>query len=268
MRSQAGMMDMIELQQDVLSVPARTLVPLLKGLRSADPNSQRALELLPDWDFRLLADSVPAALYVSWERTLKKKVWKLYLSEAAERIFDERSLKKMIDLLLAPDAHFGADPIEGRDRLLIASLEEAVAGLVEKLGPDMSKWQYGQAKFHHILIRHPLSEAVTAEVRDKLNVGPAPRGGNNYTVDNTGGGDNQESGGSFRIIVDLENWDHSLGTQNPGQSGDPDSPHYRDLFELWARGKYFPVLYTREKIHSAAESVLTLKPGRRDDRVR
>lgn len=132
----------------------------------------------------------------------------------------------------------------------------------------MSKWQYGQAKFHHILIRHPLSEAVTTEVRDKLNVGPAPRGGNNYTVDNTGGGDNQESGGSFRIIVDLENWDHSLGTQNPGQSGDPDSPHYRDLFELWARGKYFPVLYTREKIHSAAESVLTLKPGRRDDRVR
>lgn len=55
LRSQAGMMDMIELQQDVLSVPARTLVPLLKGLRSADPNSQRALELLPDWDFRLLA---------------------------------------------------------------------------------------------------------------------------------------------------------------------------------------------------------------------
>jgi penicillin amidase len=47
---------------------------------------------------------------------------------------------------------------------------------------------------------------------------------------------------------------------NPGQSGDPDSPHYRDLFDLWARGKYFPVFYSRTKIDSVTEGVTMLHP--------
>src|SRR5262249_40419804 len=78
----------------------------------------------------------------------------------------------------------------------------------------------------------------------------------------TGNADNQTSGGSLKIIIDTENWDNSVGLNNPGQSGDPASPHYRDLFELWSRGKYFPIFYTREKVESAAEERLALTPAR------
>ncbi|MES2253846.1 MAG: penicillin acylase family protein [Pseudomonadota bacterium] len=46
--------------------------------------------------------------------------------------------------------------------------------------------------------------------------------------------------------MDTDNWDNSVGLNNPGQSGDIDSPHYRDLYELWSRGKYFPIFYSRE----------------------
>ena len=80
------------------------------------------------------------------------------------------------------------------------------------------------------------------DARAKLDVGPRPRGGDSYTVDATGSSDNQTSGGSFKIIADTENWDNSVGINNPGQSGNVDSPHYRDLFKLWANGRYFPVL--------------------------
>jgi penicillin amidase len=79
-------------------------------------------------------------------------------------------------------------------------------------------------------------------------------------VNATGTGDNQTSGGSFKIIADTSDWDQSLGENNPGQSGDPESPHYRDLFELWARGKYFPIFYTRPRVESVTESTLTLRP--------
>ena len=48
---------------------------------------------------------------------------------------------------------------------------------------------------------------------------------------------------------------------NPGQSGDPDSPHYRDLFELWSRGRYFPVFYRRSRVESVTEDRLTLTPA-------
>ena len=62
------------------------------------------------------------------------------------------------------------------------------------------------------------------------------------------------------IIADTSNWDNSVGLNNPGQSGDPDSPHYRDMFELWARDRYFPIFYSREKVESVTESVLRLEP--------
>ena len=63
------------------------------------------------------------------------------------------------------------------------------------------------------------------------------------------------------IVADTANWDNSVGLNAPGQSGDPDSPHYRDLFELWARGKYFPIFYSRTKIDSVTEKVTMLHPA-------
>jgi penicillin amidase len=62
------------------------------------------------------------------------------------------------------------------------------------------------------------------------------------------------------MIADTEDWDHAVGTNAPGQSGDPDDPHYRDLFELWAEGKYFPVFYSRAKVESVAERTERLMP--------
>jgi penicillin amidase len=105
-----------------------------------------------------------------------------------------------------------------------------------------------------------LSPAVKPEVRSKLDVGPMPRGGDGYTVTATGGADNQTSGGSLKIIVDVENWDNSVALNNPGQSGDPNSVHYRDLFELWSRGKYFPIFYSRPKVESVTEKTLMMQP--------
>ena len=148
----------------------------------------------------------------------------------------------------------------GRDALLLRSLEEAVAELTRRFGADPAGWKYGQPAYHHSLITHPLSAAVNDVTRAQFDVGPAPRGGDGHTVSATGGDDRQLSGGSFKIIVDTENWDHAVGQNTPGQSGDPSSPHYRDLFGLWAQGKYFPVAYSREKVESVAEERLQLEP--------
>ncbi len=62
------------------------------------------------------------------------------------------------------------------------------------------------------------------------------------------------------MIAGAEDWDHAVGTNAPGQSGDPDDPHYRDLFKLWAAGKYFPVFYSRAKVESVAERTERLMP--------
>ena len=159
----------------------------------------------------------------------------------------------------APDGRFGEDPVAGRETLLTTSLAETLAQLTKTLGPDMAKWQYGQEKYHYALIHHPLTAALKPEVRSQFDVGPVARGGDSYTVTASGSIDNQTAGGSFKMIVDIGDWDNSVGLNNPGQSGDPCSPHYRDLFELWSRGKYFPIFYSRSGVESVTEQSVILQ---------
>ncbi len=158
------------------------------------------------------------------------------------------STAKIITWLTAPDARFGTNPIAGRDALVLKALDKAVAGLRQRLGPDMSRWQYGQVKLKHIQLKHPLSDAVGADLQARLDLEPLPRGGYAHTVNSTSDADNQATGASFRVIADVGDWDRSLGTNTPGQSGDPDSPHYRDLYKPWANGQYFPAFFSRTRL--------------------
>jgi penicillin amidase len=254
------MTDMMELQHDFLSLPARTLIPLLKGLTANTEKVENARQKLLSWDCVMDADSIAATIYQSWQRRLSQNVWNLYIPEEIRKIFTIRSLKKMVDFLCAPDGTFGPNPTDARDILLIQSLEEAIQDIEERLGTDKTQWQYGQEKFHHIQIKHLLSDAVNVGIRATLDLGPEPRGGNNNTVNKTSGGFNQISGASFRIIVNLENWDNSLGTNSPGQSGNPDNPHYSDLFRMWLKGKYFPIFFSKDKVQSAAGLITNLNP--------
>jgi penicillin amidase len=49
---------------------------------------------------------------------------------------------------------------------------------------------------------------------------------------------------------------------HPGQSGDPESQHYRDLAPLWRSGSYFPLAYTRKAVEGVTERVIRLVPDR------
>ncbi len=254
-----NMMDMIALQHDYLSIPARSLTPMLRGLRAADERVEQARLRLLDWNHVLDADSVEAGIYVAFERQLLNNIDLLKVPEPALPLL-RVGMKTTIDMLLAPDGDFGDDPIAGRDAFLLNTLAQAVDTLTERLGPNMEDWVYGQENYKHALIRHPLATAVNAELRERLNVGPAPRGGNGFTLGNTGGGDNQTSGASFRIFIDTRDWDNTLGMNTPGQVGDPDSPLYDNLFQLWANDRVFPAFYSREKIETVLHETLLLRP--------
>ncbi|MFO0952516.1 MAG: penicillin acylase family protein [Isosphaeraceae bacterium] len=254
--------DMTALQHDELSLPARALTPMLRGLTPSTELARKALARLSGWDHVLDRDSVPAAVYVAWERALKIAVGEVLIPESARAALPPRSLptRKLIDALTAPDGRFGEDPLAGRNALLLRTFEQAVEGLSKTLGPDLDRWWYGQPRFKHSTLKHPLSDAVREDLRAKLDVGPLPRGGYAHTVNSTSDSDNQATGASFRVVVDLGDWDRSLGTNTPGQSGDPDSPHYRDLFAPWATGGYFPAFYSRPRIETVTAGRTVLRP--------
>lgn len=254
--------DSMRLQYDELSLPARELVPLLVGLSSTDPYVKAALDRLLTWDDYVLdKDSVPAAIYELWFLQLQTNVRNLYVPLSARGIFGTLDTRVLIRLLYSPDSAFGADPIAGRNYWLSKSLEEAVASLKTKLGLDMNNWKWGN--LHHMKYEHALSPVVDPPTQELLNVGPLPKGGDGFTVNATSYRTTdyrQTSGASYRHVMDLGNWDNSVAMNTPGQSGDPNSPHYDDLFPMWADGKFFPLFFSRDKIEGVTEDILILQP--------
>ena len=65
-------------------------------------------------------------------------------------------------------------------------------------------------------------------------------------------------GASFSQIIDLADWDRSVVTNAPGQSGSPGSPHFADLAKLWAAGEYVPLMFSERAVQAGAETTLTL----------
>lgn len=248
--------DFERLQTDYLSIPARQLVPLLADLPSPHETTERARRMLLAWNDVLEKSSVTAGIYEAWYRHLSANVSSRVVPAAAKPYFRSISTKRMIDWINAPTAF----SLAARDSILLVSLDQAVAELTQRFGSNMDAWQWGQDAYHHVTLPHPLANAVDAATRAKLDVGPAPRGGDANTVGATGNGDNQTSGASFRIITDVADWETSVGANTPGQSGNPDDPHYRDLFPLWANDRYFPVAFGKVRVDAMAESRTVLVP--------
>lgn len=253
-----SMADMMRLQTDELSIPARQLVPLLADVEVEDRRVEEARRRLLEWDFVLRQESVAAGIYVAWEAEVRRAVNRLLVPDGVSLTL---SLRKVVEHLMIPGGAFGGDPMRGRDGVLADALSAAVGRLTEKLGGDMDDWRWGQNDYHHAYLRHPLGRAVDAETRRLLEVGPAPRGGYGSTVNQTTNSDNQTSGASFRIIVDTGDWDRAVGMNTPGQSGDPESPYYRNLFEDWAKDRFHPVFYSRDRIEEVTGARFVLRPG-------
>jgi penicillin G amidase len=267
--------DFERLQHDETSLPARELVRLLGTGTTRPRNTPRQLrghegniktiydgrELLRRWDCVLGKDSAGAALYEVWLQKLQTNFASQIVPAEAKGLVGAGSLlRTMLRALKNPDSKtFGANPQIKVYFLLSNSLHEAVTELSSRLGTDMNKWRWGD--LHLAEFKHQLSTDDTR--RAVFDLKSVPRGGDGNTVNATGGARfTQRSGASFREILDLSDWDKSVAINVPGQSGQPESPHYGDLLPLWAEGKYFPLLFSREKIEKNAAQRLLLEPKR------
>ncbi len=251
--------DMMNLQFDYLSTPARTLVPLLKNLKSKDQKTEEARKKLVNWNFILDKNSIEAGIYVAWEKRISSALISKAVPEEAKRLIPFIPLSKVIEWITTPSPIFDHST-QNRDAFLINSLEEAIASLEKKLGPELNKWQYGQLNYHHVLIKHPFSNRVDDSLKKKLDAGPLPRGGYSYTVGMTTSSDNQQAGASFRMVVDLSDWEKAMFTSTPGQSGDPNSSFYKNLLEGWANDQHFPVFFKKENVMKSSKETVVLNP--------
>src|SRR5579863_3400382 len=134
--------DMVNLQNYNLSIPARSIVPLLRFVEIGDPAAKAAANRLLHWDCMLDQDSVEAGIYEMFQRHLMEDV-RATIVPAAAKPYLSPPMTRIIASLTAPDESYGPDPVKGRDQVIAKALGEAVADLARRFGPDMEKWTLG-----------------------------------------------------------------------------------------------------------------------------
>lgn len=255
--SKSTLADSMALQTDSVSPQARRGVALLQPLNATDADVARALALLKAWDANETTDSAAAAIYEAW--AVK------HLGPAVAAVAVRPEARALIGAG-SPDALFvwlESQPQGARAPILLDSLAAAVKDLKVRLGPDMSSWTWG--RLHHAHFVPAVAALADPQLAAQMSVGPLQVPGSASTPRAATWRPNdfrQTAGASVRIVLDVGAWDNSVAINTPGQSGDPMSAHYRDLFALWAAGSYVPLRFSRAAVEGEAEVVLKLTPAR------
>ena len=266
--------DFKKLHLDFTCLPGLELLPHLHGFTSDDPEIQKAVEILNNWDGKLNPESIGGTIYEVVRYTLVRNLLEPALGEdLCNKIMGQG----FHPLLLSSNEFYGHDTVTmlrlldnqnswwvqnagGKSEVVNKSLKQAVNWLIGELGSDMSTWHWG--KIHRANFQHALS--LQKPLDHVFNRGPFPIGGDTDTPCQTAmfpndPYNNQAWAPSFRQIVDLSDLSQSVAVIPPGQSGQLGSPHYDDLIDPWIAGEYFPVLWTKDQIEKASKARLILE---------
>lgn len=250
--------DSAALMQDLASAPARRFVALLPV--EPAPAAQAAVDMLRSWDGTMAADSAPAALFALAWADLEQRLLNIVVPIDARDMFPHIETGAMLALIERPDERLGPNPTGSRDLIvamaLIAGWEEAA----RRMGPEPALWRWGT--IHDVRVEHPLAARfpAIAEAIPAIEVGGS--GGDRNTVNArwTSPDMGVSGGASYLQAIDVGGWDNSLFLNFPGQSGDPASPHYRDLAQPWIEGRMLPLVFSAERVDAEAAARTILEP--------
>jgi penicillin amidase len=200
----------------------------------------KAFDIVKNWDKHYAANSMGASIFFKWWRKFYDTTWsdKFY---SKTTFLKEPSYDKTEQLLLtAPNSKWFDNtrtPVKETcaDIVNIAFIS-VVDDLLRQYGPPGQKWQWGNVKDTYI---------------DHL-AGLTGFGTGKFSAGGTGGVINalrNNNGPSWRMVVQLGPQVKGYGVFPGGESGNPGSFFYMDMFKTWRDGKLNELLF----LNSAGE---------------
>ena len=267
----------VEIQNDIISVSARILIPLLgrtlwysqpiKADETLGNIRRQALDLLANWNGEMSIHLPEPLIYATWTQQFQKQVLVDELSENIRSFqflksdFLERVLKD-IDGASSWCNIIQTPTIEDCDLLAKNSLDDALTILTQQYGAEISDWRWGDANkavhieqtFGHIPIvsfftniTHDMPGSENTLLRAKFF--QSKRG--KFITNNSS---------SLKVLFDFSSPENSLFMISTGQSGHILSRHYDDLSELWQRGQYIPMTMDSQLIRSGSAGIMKFSP--------
>ena len=261
-----GVESFTAIQQDVVSLAAARLLPVLLELTApSDDATRQALDLLAAWDHRMGRDRPEPLIYMAWLRELMRELFADELGEAFEDYWEIRT--EVIHRVLTKRTDWcdvaTTDERESCATAAAAALSDAIAGLARHYGTDLAEWRWGEA--HAVWMKHRVLGEIPVigswfEVRLPSGGERATVKAGGFTVSNPDHPFAQDHGAGYRAVYDLGEPERSVFIQSTGQSGNPLSVHYDDFAEAWRDGRYLPMLTDRVRVEENALGTLILQP--------
>lgn len=256
--------DSCKLQNDLYSIAGERAQAALRQVGIVDETARRAAAHIQDWDCRTDAGSSPAALFEIWTNShLKPALYAAFgADEKVRPLLQPGDIQTVLAMIENPQDWFSGDAREACRQVIEGTLAAAWKDCERRLGADPSGWRWGAV--HQLTLDHAVSSAFP-EMSGTFDIEPIELGGSGstpmyavYRPDDF----NNITGPSVRIVMDVGEWDNSVFVNLPGQSGDPASPHYRDLKDAWLGGQYRPLAYSREAVDRHTRARIVLTPAR------
>jgi penicillin amidase len=267
----------IEAQLDTVSNAARTLLPLVgadlwftaEAAPAGTPDRRRAqaLDMLAEWNGEMNEHLPEPLIYSAWLRALQDRLIRDEIGPMADDfthldpVFIERVYRNTEGAGVWCDI-LQSSPVESCTDLSRLALDDALQGLVERYGPNLESWRWGDA--HQAHQDHPVLGQVPV-LRHLVNIRQSTSGDDDTLMRGRTSGKDPDpfvnvQGAGYRGVYDFADPDSSVFVISTGQSGHPLSRHYDDLGELWRRGEYTPMSLDPELARAAAVGITTLTP--------
>ena len=263
------------IQTESISLMARRFLsaalPVANATEMADPQLRDALQRLAAWNDDMAVDSIPATLYFGWQVHFTRAAMAQAVGERrAEKLFakgDSVGFPYMpfyeigYELALRWLEGNRPDWIGDVRPLLLPALRRTLDVVRDELGHDPAGWAWGRV--HRIAFEHEMARIPgIGRLWKPVTI---PAAGDGYTINQSDLSphfppDPSTVIASCRLIIDVGAWDECLAALPGGQSGHPASPHYQDRIAEWQAGRYFPLLFSRDKVTAAAEGTWMLVP--------
>lgn len=266
-----GVGDSQDLQRDILSTPARGLLPLMLRATPTSERGRQAVKLLSAWDFEMRRERPEPLLFTAWLRQIVIALAKDDLGGALLADYMgliHRTYPRFVETALTRHRHWCDDigtPVqETCDERLAVALDRALDEITAHLGPDIETWRWGdlhRATFTHKVLTQVPVIASLADLSIESDGGDHTVNRGTTRRDKSPDQFSHTDGPGFRAVYDLSDLDNSHFMIATGQSGNFVSPHYRDLLRRWRDGEYIRVAGTRDDVGNAAIGRLFLLPA-------
>jgi penicillin G amidase len=247
--------DMMKLQADNYNLKASESLPgWLKMLDSTKLTAEEAaaFKTLRAWDFNNTITSEGASYYEAWLQAIYPMIWDEIVdsriplphptSYMTIKLIKEKPDFSFFDIKSTAEKEVAADVVRKSFSESVKEIEKWKQE--KKTNPEWA--EYKDSYIQHLARLAPFSYHVK-------------HGGNGSIVD----AHNKRNGPSWRMVVSLEKQGvKAWGVYPGGQSGNPGSPFYNNMIDVWTADHYFDLHFnsSHEEMNPFLMSSLTLKP--------